>query len=209
MVKFNKKVKLSCFKNYLEAPIPTVLAVFALVICPQVLMAETPFPIAKNLTADEAIWLEQELANCCKIEQWSLREGPLDLQSWTHKVPTPNGSHLLFIEELPGAHTQWYKVLHLSSEGHIKELSFAEPVALGDTGQMLGISVIDSAFNPNFDPISGKLTMWDFMKAGDISSRYTYQFVGDYGHEFVLLEYSADTQFDGQISYNQTISYSR
>lgn len=187
----------------------SIIAVLFSILFVQASFAETSFPSAERLTADEVTWLEQELKNCCKIEKWSLREGPLELMEWTYKLPAPDGSHLLFIEEIPGAHTQWYKVLLLSNEGYIKELSFAEPVALDDSGQMLGISIIYSAFNPNYDPISGKLTMWDFMKAGDISSRYTYQFVGDYGHEFVLLEYSADTQIDGKISYNQTISYSR
>lgn len=185
----------------------SIIAVLFSIFFVQASFAETSFPSAERLTADEVTWLEQELEDCCMIGQWSLREGPLDLQSWTHKVSTPNGSHLLFIEELPGAHTQWYKVLHLSSDGSLSELSFAEPVAIDYSGQMLGISIIDSAFNPSYDPISGELTMWNFIKAGDISWRYTYQFVGDYGHHFVLNKFEADNIEDQKIEMNRAISF--
>ena len=166
---------------------------------PLITLAEAPFPSATRLTTDEVIWLEQELENCCIVEQWSLREGPLELQSWTHKVPTPNGSHLLFIEELPGAHTQWYKVLLLSSEGYIKELSFAEPIYLGDPERLVGIGVKTSVYNPTYDPETGILTTWDFARAGDLSWKTHYRFLGDYGQDFVLTIREFDNETDGQI----------
>ena len=174
---------------------------------PLVALAERPFPSAKSLTVDEAIWLEQELANCCRIEQWSLREGPLDLVNWTHKLPTPNGSHLLFIEEIPGAHTQWFKVLHLSSDDYIKELSFAEPVYLGDPEKLVGIGVKTSAYNPTYDPDTGILTTWDFARAGDLSWKTYYIFDGEYRNAFLLNRYKADTLVDDQMRYDLNVSF--
>ena len=174
---------------------------------PLVALAETPFPSAKSLTADEAIWLEQELENCCKIEQWSLREGPLDLVNWTHKLPTPNGSHLLFIEEIPGAHTQWFKVLHLSSDDYIKELSFAEPVYLGDPEKLVGIGVKTSVYNPTYDPETGILTTSDFARAGDLSWKTYYKFDGEYRNQFLLNRYQADTSVDDQMRYDLDVNF--
>lgn len=207
MIKFNKKAKLSEFINYFAIPIHTILALFTLLICPQILMAETPFPSATRITDDEAIWLEQDLENCCKIEHWSLRDGPLDLVSWTHKLPTPNGSHLLFIEEMPGAHTQWYKVLYLSSEGYIKELSFAEPVYLGDPEKLVGIGVKTSVYNPTYDPETGILTTSDFARAGDLSWKTYYIFDGEYRNAFLLNRYQADTSVDDQMRYDLDVSF--
>lgn len=174
---------------------------------PLISLAESSFPPAKRLTADEAIWLEQELENCCKIEQWSLREGPLDLQSWTHKMPTPNGSHLLFIEEIPGAHTQWFKVLYFSSEGYVKELSFVEPVYLGDPEKLVGIGVKTSVYNPTYDPETGILTTSDFARAGDLSWKTYYKFDGEYRNEFLLNRYQADTLIDDQMLYDLDVSF--
>jgi len=170
-------------------------------------LAETPFPSAKSLTADEAIWLEKELINCCKIEQWSLREGPLDLVSWTHKLRTPNGSHLLFIEEIPGAHTQWFKVLYLSSDGYINELSFAEPVYLGNPEKLLGIGTQSRAYNPSYDPVTGILTTSDFARAGDLSWKTYYKFDGEYRNEFLLNRYQADTVIDDKMLYDLDVRF--
>ena len=178
-----------------------------LILYPKILYAESPFPSSSRLTANEAIWLEQEFENCCKIEQWSLREGPLDLVGWTHKLQTPNGSNLLFIEEIPGAHTQWFKVLHLSSDGHIKELSFAEPLYLGDPEKLVGIGVKTSAYNPTYDPETGILTTQDFARAGDLSWKTHYVFDGEYRNEFLLNRYQADTLVDDQMRYNLDISF--
>lgn len=185
----------------------STLVFLLLIFLPLISLAKSPFPSAKRLTADEAIWLEQELENCCKIEQWSLREGPLDLVSWTHKLPTPSGSHLLFIEELPGAHTQWYKVLHLSSEGYIKELSFAEPVYLGDPEKLVGIGIKTSVYNPTYDHETGILTTSDFARAGDLSWRTHYVFDGEYRNEFLLNRHEADTLVDDQMQYNLDVGF--
>lgn len=179
-----------------------------LILFPKILYAESPFPSSSRLTSDEANWLEQELEDCCKIEQWSLREGPLDLVGWTHKLPTPNGSHLLFIEEIPGAHTQWYKVLYLSSEGYIKELSFAEPVYLGDLEKLVGIGVKTSVYNPTYDPETGTLTTSDFARAGDLSWKTYYKFDGEYRNEFLLTHYQADRLVDDQMYYDLSVNFS-
>ena len=141
------------------------------------------------------------------IEQWSLREGPLDLVSWTHKLPTPNGSHLLFIEEIPGAHTQWFKVLHLSTDGYIKELSFAEPVYLGEPEKLVGIGVKTSVYNPTYDPETGILTTSDFARAGDLSWRTHYVFEEEYRNAFLLTHYQADTVIDDQMKYELEVSF--
>jgi hypothetical protein len=185
----------------------SLLSLLLLMFSPLISLAESPFPSAKSLTADEAIWLEKELANCCKIEQWSLREGPLDLVSWTHKLRTPNGSHLLFIEEIPGAHTQWFKVLHHSGDGYIKELSFAEPVYLGDPEKLVGIGIKRSVYNPSYDPDTGIMTTWDFARAGDLSWKTYYVFDGEYRNEFLLNRYQADTSVDDQMRHNLDISF--
>ena len=185
----------------------SLLILLLLIFLPLILLAETPFPSAKSLTADEAIWLEQELENCCKIEQWSLREGPLDLVSWTHKLRTPNGSHLLFIEEIPGAHTQWFKVLYLSSDGYINELSFAEPVYLGNPEKLLGIGTQSRAYNPSYDPVTGILTTSDFARAGDLSWKTYYKFDGEYRNEFLLNRYQADTVIDDKMLYDLDVRF--
>ena len=184
-----------------------ILVILLLIITPLISLAESPFPSSKSLTSDEAIWLEKELANCCKIEQWSLREGPLDLVSWTHKLPTPSGSHLLFIEEIPGAHTQWFKVLHLSTDGYIKELSFAEPVYLGDPEKLVGIGVKTSVYNPTYDPETGILTTSDFARAGDLSWKTYYKFDGEYRNEFLLNRYQADTVIDDKMLYDLDVRF--
>ena len=186
----------------------STLVLLLLIFLPLISLAETPFPSATRLTDDEVSWLEQEIEKCCKIEQWSLREGPLDLLNWTHKLKTPSGSHLLFIEEIPGAHTQWFKVLHLSTDGYIKELSFAEPVYLGDPEKLVGIGVKTSVYNPTYDPETGILTTWDLARAGDISWKTTYKFEDEYRSEFLLISYQSDNVIDGQIQYDSDVRFS-